>query len=372
MWKGRIVSVMAAVFTAMLGAAATPGWASRPGGPVYGDITGDGLTDRVTLALAPPNSCAVTVQPGLPGGGYGTATVHLYPEPGGDDGVHQCPDLGVIVDLGGNGSIELVVGYSPGRPPGVAGDLLVLRNYQVSAIYPSAIFQPSYIGAAEFNGDGRKDVYEWSDQGDGFASYLSTATGGLVTGPVRFCAVPLSVVQLADFDRNRAMDLAMAYTEGCTGAFSGVVVVFDNGTTLPLQSSADGTEFWTSSVADANQDGIPDVRTANLVTGEVSHFITMGPRALVEAPAPKADVVTVVVPNGTSIPILANDAVTSAVQVSIVVPPRLGTAVVTPAKVVVYTPPPSLSGPTATDQFVYQVVDDGKVARATVTVQLRA
>jgi hypothetical protein len=367
MWSKRIAVLTAAVTMVVAGAAAPPAWAGGRNAPFYGDLNGDLLTDRASLTDAPPNRCGVVVQLGRPGSRYAPPTVHSYPAPS-RLAPRQCPDLGVIVDLGKNGSAELVVGWFAGRPPGISYDLLVLRNYQPSAGF-AALFQPSAIGIADFNADGRKDIYEWTDQGEGFSTYLNTSAGGLVPGPVKFCAGRVTT-RLADFDGNRAMDVAIAYAESCGDGSSGVAVLLDSGVVVPLRQDADGSKLWTLDVADADGNGVPDLRTREEFSGEITHFITLGPRVFAPAPTPKQDVVTVVVARRKPIPVLANDAVTLNAKVTIVTPPRFGRAVVMKDRTVVYIPPSALPPGSRTDRFVYQVIDDGKVARAPVTVKL--
>jgi hypothetical protein len=368
MWKRRFAVIAAAITMVATATGVAAARAAGPGAPFYGDLNGDRLTDRATLAPAPPDRCAVAVRWGRPGGSYGPAETHTYPAPSRLVPA-QCPDLGVIVDLGRDGSAELVVGWFAGRPPGVGYDLLVLRNFQPSGGF-AALFQPSAIGTADFNGDGRKDVYEWTDQGEGFATYLNTAAGALVPGPLRFCAGQVSS-RLADFDRDGAMDVAVSYLERCGDGSSGVGVALDNGSVLPLQQDPTGSHFWTADVEDADGNGVPDLRTVDRLTGKVSHFITVAPRAFAMAPTPKHDVVTATIAKKVAIPVLANDAVTLNARVTIVTPPRYGRAVVTQTKTVIYIPPAVLPPGSNTDKLVYQVVDDGVTARAAVVVCLR-
>jgi hypothetical protein len=352
---------------AVLGATA-PALAGGARETLYGDLNGDRRTDLARLTSAPPDKCAVLVQLGKPGGGYRAAKLYAYPEPGGDDGVFQCPDIGTMIDLGRNGSMELVVGWSAGRPPGMDQDLLVLRNFRPSGGI-DGMFQPSYIDVADFNGDGRKDIYQWTDQGEGFTTYLNTGGGGLAPGPISFCASLVQPPQLADFTRDRTTEVVLPFHEQCGKVRSGVAVLFSNGRTDYLEQDPNGEQMWTSAIEDADLDRIPDVRTVNQVTNEVSHFLVRTPTRFVEAPAPAPDVAVVTAPVPTPIPVLANDAVTAAAAVGIAVPPRYGRVKITPQKTMVYIPP--ARPPATVDRFSYRVIDDGKVAEAEVIVELR-
>lgn len=251
-----------------------PATAGRPGRSFYGDLNHDGLPDRVTLAVAPPDRCAVRVERRRPGGGYRTPRTYDYPEPGGG-GFGACPDLGVVVDLGGDGRVELVLGWFAGRPPGADHDLLVLRGFAPAGGFP-AVFQPSFLGTAEFDGDDRTDVYEWTDQGEGFRSYLNGPDGRLVPGPVQWCFLGPPQVELADFQHNRRADVAIAYSQGCDGSASGVVVVRDDGSPVHLERDPSGAHQWSMDVRDVNQDRRPDVRTEDRLTGAVTHHLGRG------------------------------------------------------------------------------------------------
>jgi FG-GAP-like repeat len=256
----------------LLAAGQRPAQADGRGDPLLGDLDGDGITDRATLSVGGPATCNVTVELGDGSGGYGPPAVYSYPKPG--TSVAYCPDMGVIVDLGGDGTAELVLAWFVGAPLGTA-DLLVLRDYSPVAGF-DAIFQPSRIGLADFNGDGLQDVYEWTDQGEGFRSFLNTASGQLVPGPVKLCfrSWPRTL-EFADFDGDGATDVLLAYVQGCGGAPGGVSVVLDDGTEIRLQTM-DSPVWWSADVVDAHNDGVLDVLTANRGTHELELFLGDG------------------------------------------------------------------------------------------------
>jgi hypothetical protein len=252
---------------------ARPALAGSANDPIYADVTGDGVTDRVILASSRLNQCATVVSPGRRDGGYGMSVVHLYPVPG-FEVPSACPDIGVAVDLGWDGSVQLVVGWGDGPPPGVVTyNTLVLTDFWVAATL-TLITYPGFVGLADFNGDGHPDVYQTSDQGSGFASYLNTASGSLVAGPVRWCA-SLPRYVLRDFNHNGAMDVLIAYTNECVNNDNGVVVVLDDGAVRMLESDPSATLAWRASVVHANDDGRPDVRTVD-EAGRVHTFVNDG------------------------------------------------------------------------------------------------
>ncbi|MEV4760384.1 FG-GAP-like repeat-containing protein [Micromonospora sp. NPDC049559] len=363
MWSRRIGAMLATMISTVVVAevAATDARAA-PADPIYGDLNGDHLMDRVTLGVAPPNRCGVTVELGLVGGGYQAPRRYSYPEPGGAS-LGACPDMGVAVDLGGDGVVELVLAWFDGRPPGYLNDLLVLRNYTPVAGF-RAIYQPSSIGLADFNGDGLQDVYEWTDQGDGFVTYLNTSAGTLVPGPVHWCSGRPQFV-LADFDRDGGMDVVIAYYEGCGAYFSGVVVVLDDGTVVHVEADVLGEAIWRVGVEDFNGDTIPDLVTENLATGEIIHHMNNGYAVFTPGPIANDDKAVVSPTRKTSIAVMANDFATGAARLSIVTPPAHGTVTVTSARTVVYQPA-GVPGPR--DRFVYRLTEDGRSDPAAVNL----
>ncbi|MGW4461399.1 Ig-like domain-containing protein [Micromonospora sp. NPDC004704] len=367
MWARRIAVVTVAVTVTALGGA-VPARAGAQGQTLFGDVNGDRRTDRVQLTSAPPDRCGVLVQLGRPGGGFQGPKLYTYPNPAGAGAVLQCPDIGTLVDLGRNGSMELVVGWFAGRPVGVDQDLLILRDFRPSG-GTTGLFQPSYIDVSDFNGDGRRDVYQWTDQGEGITTLLNEADGSLAPGELRFCATPIQPPQLADFTLDRATEVVFSYFERCGAPQSGVAVLFGDGGTDYLEQDPGGSFTWACSIVDADLDGIPDVQTVNDVTSEVSHYLIRPPVRFVEAPTPAADEAVVTEPVPTPIPVLANDVVTVAVRVEIDTPPRYGRVEITPQKTLLYMPP--AIPPATVDTFTYRVIDDGKVAVAPVTVALR-
>jgi hypothetical protein len=350
------------------GAGSSPAWAGGQGDPLLGDLNGDGIADRATL-VETAAQCDVQVELGNASGGYGPPTTHSYPKPG--TGIAYCPDMGVIVDLGGDGTAELVLAWFAGRPPGVDTDLLVLRDYTPAGGFVAMVDQPSFIGVADFNGDGLTDVYQWTDQGDGFHTYLNTPSSQLVRGPLWISCIDAPNYELADFDGDGATDVVMGYVMyGCPSPLPsiGVVVLLDDGTKVPLQDGDATPGYWTVDVVDADRDGVPDVKTTNLETGEVSHFIGNGDGTFTAAPTAVDDVAHAYRKVNKVIKVLDNDAATSSATLTIVTPPAYGTVTVNSKRQVVYV---RTAGHRKTDSFVYQLTDDGKTDTATVTVQIK-
>nr|MDT0658327.1 hypothetical protein [Micromonospora sp. DSM 115978] len=370
MWSTRLSAILtvAATLVAAAGPAAADG---GQGDPLYGDLNLDRLPDRVVVTGVggvQPGRCPVRVELGRAGGGYQAARTYTYPVPGGALG--YCPDMGVIVDLGGDGRVEIVLAWFDGRPSDVDHDLLVLRDFTPVTGF-DAIYQPSYIRLADFNGDGRQDVYQWTDQGDGFRSFLNTADGRLVPGPVRFTQFCTSDpdFELADFHRNGGRGLAIAYLDYCNTFSSGVAVVGYDGVRTDLEFDEFGEQWWAMDVLDANADGNPDVRTDNEVTGEITHFLGLGDGTFAESPRAVADRAIAAINAPTVIPILANDRATRQSSVTITIPPKFGRVTVNPNRTVSY----SLLGPhDGGDRFVYRLNQDGKQHTTSVSIRFPA
>lgn len=361
MWSKRITLALAATVLITLGVG-TPARAVGRFQPIVAHLNGDRLPDRATLTRNPgsPTNCVVSLEAGRRGGGYQLPRRHTYLTlPGAGS---YCPDLGTAVRMSST-RVDLVVGWFYGRPPTIQNDLLILRDFRVGT-GARTILQPSFIGSADFNGDGREDVYEWTDQGDGLLTFLRTAAGTLTPGPIRYCSGRPDP-HVAKFDANNASDLVVGYIERCGTYETGVAVIMDNGTSVDLQRDASGLKSWSVRVGDFDQNRINDVVT----TGNdkvITHFIGVGNGTFMASPRPNPDRVTASRSRPVTIPVLANDFATSAATIRVITPPRYGRAVVANRRVV-YVPN---KGVTRADRFVYQLTDDGRSRNATVTISL--
>ncbi|WP_159079398.1 FG-GAP-like repeat-containing protein [Plantactinospora sp. BC1] len=348
-----------------VGVGGPPARAGGPGEPIVADVNGDARPDRVVLDLTvgAATTCRVVVSLGLAGGGFAPPQPYGYltlpaAEP-------NCADMGVGLNLDADVAAELAVTWFAGPPTTVPNTLLVLDNFRVTRGF-NTVFQPSYIGTADFDGDGRQDIYEWTDQGEGFVSYLATGTGTVVPGPVRHCSGPLDH-RLADFNRNGAMDVVIAYIEGCGAYFSGVVVVRDDGSLYHLHTDVAGLDSWTVQTGDVNHDGLVDVTTHDQSTAEIATFISLGNGSFVRSPVAVRDYPTVSGRKATGIRVLANDYATDRTRVTIWTPPQHGTVKVTTNRTIIYTPNPTHG---ATDTFVYRLTEDGRTSNAAVSLRI--
>ncbi|MEV4760380.1 Ig-like domain-containing protein [Micromonospora sp. NPDC049559] len=367
MWRKCAAALSVLLMVGALGGAWPGAWAGGRNEAITGDVNGDGFQDRIYLGSVAPASCSVIVQYGTPSGALRPPVAYTYLRPGLTGPETPCPDVGVAVNLVAADRVDdLVVAWFAGPPQTVPYNMLVLaRNFMPSFGLVQAIFQPTLMNTADFNGDHRPDVYSVTDQGQGFETYLSLGNGTLAPGPERWCAVGLLEYQLKDFDRDGGMDVLISFIEGCADHAPGVVVVLDDGSYQLLQHDLTFQRRWSAKVAYVNGDAIPDVRTVAGGSGEIEYFIGVGDGTFVASPRAVADRVTIVDNARTNIPVLANDYVTTSATVTIAEPPRYGTARVTSSRTVVYSP--AASHP-ATDRFVYRVTQDGRSSTAAVNI----
>lgn len=368
MWRRRIaVAVVLTVLAAAGGVGVVPpgpAWAAGRGDQIYGDVDGDGATDRITLGLVQPDFCSVIVEYGNGSGGYRPPVASVYLRPGGTGIGTRCPEIGVAVDLGNDHRDELVVAWYPGPPPSLPYNLLVLDNaFQPAFGLVQAIFAPYFLGTADFNGDGRQDVYSVTDQGQGIETYLSLGDGTLAHGSIAWCAGPFTY-QLRDLDLDGGTDVVTAFTERCQPSFAtGVSVLRGNGAPQELQGDPAGLETWTARVLNANGDRYPDIRTVSGTTSRVDHFIGTPDGTFVLAPRARTDTVYLTGTRRVAIAVLANDYATTDARVTVVRAPRYGTTQVTTDRQIVYAPGAAHG---ATDTFTYEITEGGRRSRATV------
>lgn len=326
MWRERISTVVVLAMAAGLGGIAPAARAQTPGDPVFGDVDGDGFRDRIFLGTIQPGQCSVVVQYGRPDNVLLPPVAYAYLRPGGT--LVSCPDIGVAVDLTQNGFDDLVIGWSGGPPPSITQNLLVLSetNFQPSFGITTFVSRPRYMGQADFNGDGRPDVYALSSRDRGMETYYSLGDGTLTVGPMRWCAEHVDV-QFKDFDRDLAAAALVTYTGACADDSNGVVKVSHTGGTQLLQHDPAGVRQWRARVAYLNGDGLADVRTLEPATGEVEYFIQAPgsrPAYFVQSPKATYDRVTVRRGRVTTIPVLDNDLASTGARITILTPP--GTA----------------------------------------------
>jgi len=115
--------------------------------------------------------------------------------------------MGEAINLGKRGQTELVLTHFL---TAASPQLMVLRNFEPAAGFAGLEF-PNFIGSADFNGDGRTDIWESTDVEDRLKTFTNTPGGTLVPGAIDVCSragYPAHV--LADFNG------AAARTSSCS------------------------------------------------------------------------------------------------------------------------------------------------------------
>ncbi|WP_422769930.1 FG-GAP repeat domain-containing protein [Plantactinospora sp. WMMC1484] len=360
MWRKRLAALAAAALLGSL-TVVPAARAGGPGDPMWADLDGDRRLERIFPDWSRDGrQCAITIQ----WGGSGQVEQRPYLPPGARVPVSHCPDMGVAVDLGGNGSVELVVGSFDGTPVGAQGSIFVLRDF-VPEVLARGNIQLVGMGTADFDGDRRTDVFWWTDQGAGFGTYLNTAAGHLVPGPIQQDQGEINSHWVADFDGNGAMDVVVAFHTAPSAPPLGVVVIFDDGTKVWLRQGDDGG--WGVELVDANADGLPDVRTSG---GDGVHtFLNRGDRTFGTGPIANDDLAHAYRSTAKVIKVRDNDVAAPAATLSIVVPPRYGFLTDHDSRYEVSyqrTASHKLS-----DTFVYRLDQEGLTDTGTVTVRMK-
>ncbi|MBE1488283.1 FG-GAP repeat domain-containing protein [Plantactinospora soyae] len=356
MWKRRFAVLVSAVLLGSL-TFVVPVRAGGLNDSIWADLNGDRRLDLIHPGSSSDHQqCAISVQ----WGGTGAVEEHPYLPPGAQVPVSHCPDMGVAVDLGGNGSTELIVGSFHGGPVGAQGSIFVLRNF-VPEVLESSEIQLNEIGTADFNGDRRTDVFWWTNQGAGFVTYLNTAAGQLSYGPIQQDQGEINDHQVADFDGNGAMDALVAFHTATTEPSMGVVVIFDDGTKAWLHQGDDGG--WTAEVVDANADGRPDVQTSEGL------FLNRGNRTFGTGPIANDDLAHAYRTTAKVIKVRDNDVASPSAILNIVVPPKYGFLTSHDSRYeVVYQ---RTAAHKLQDSFVYRLAQDGLTDTGTVTVKMK-
>ncbi|MFK3983835.1 Ig-like domain-containing protein [Micromonospora sp. NPDC050397] len=339
----------------------SPARAGAQGATVVGDVNGDGINDLSRLVALPPAHCGARVQLGRGGGAYAPATTYSYLRVGSPP---NCPDIGAAANLDGDPADEIAAAWFAGPPPGITYTLLVLDGFRLARKLQGQD-QPSFMEVGDFNGDGRDDIYQYTDQGDGLQIYHGVGGNNLVRGP-SFCTLGPTGYQVRDMHRDRTTDLLITYGDDCTGA-SGVTAMHGTGRTQVLQRDGDGIMTWTSVLLYANGDGLIDVRTVAR-DGRVTIFYNSGDGTFSSAFRAVDDQAEVRGTTPVVIRVRDNDHATPAATVTVTSSPRYGTAVVLPDRTVRYTPA-AAHGPS--DSFTYRLTEGGRTSTATVRIQYR-
>ncbi|MCG8920423.1 FG-GAP-like repeat-containing protein [Actinokineospora sp. PR83] len=272
------------VVAGLLAVSVWPAAAAGPNKPFLGDLNEDGRADRVTLgSVGLTSTCTVSVQDGLVGGGFAAAVQHSYVSPRTSGPLPYCPDMGEVVDLGGDGTPEIVTtGF---YWYGATDALLVLRDFAPVASF-SGLSMPSTLRAVDFDGDGRKDLWSSTDQSSRLRTYTNTAAGTLVPGPFEVCSdASLPQHAFADFDGDGGQDMLLY--RRCGLGVGRAAELYPGGGGPPVVFATSTTATYEVFVGDFDYNGVPDVGLITKASGgavTVRHFLNDGAAGFTELP----------------------------------------------------------------------------------------
>lgn len=272
------VLVVAALVALSAPGTATAGNSNQP---FLGDLNNDGRSDRVTLGpVGTTRTCTLQVEYRRADGTFRAPVTHTYTAP--DLPAPHCPNMGEVVNLGGDRRAEIVLTHFVWS---VAGrELLVLRNFRPVAELEGLSF-PSTLRKVDFNGDGLEDIWLSSDQVVRLRSFLNTAAGTLVPGPIDVCSSE-SIPQhaFADFDGDGGQDMLLR--RRCEFSYTTAELRFGSGRApVTFAFSPLAATSYEVFVVDINKDQVPDVGLIERASGGtliVRHFRNDGTGSFTE------------------------------------------------------------------------------------------
>lgn len=172
----------------------------------------------------------------------------------------------VVGDFNGDGAPDLAV-VNGGDPAGGSGNVSVLLGngdgtFKPAAIYPAGA-SPTWIAAADFNGDGNLDLAVATSDGvsSSIAVLLGDGGGKFQSAIATPVSDGISAIVARDLDGDGKPDLAVAH---CCGPLGGMAMLSGNGdgTFGPETAFAGGDSPAAIAVADLDGDGRPDLAVA--------------------------------------------------------------------------------------------------------------
>jgi hypothetical protein len=161
---------------------------------------------------------------------------------------------------------------TPGRPQS--------KPPELTYVYDRATFaaggSPVAIAAADFDGDGRRDLVVANNQGASLTVMRKGQHGGFQTLPPLPVGAEPNAVATADLDGDGALDI-VAVNQNCLSGTCGpgsaaVLLGHGDGSFAPAFFVPTGTNPQSVAIGDFNGDRVPDLAVVNAVT-----IITQGP-----------------------------------------------------------------------------------------------
>ena len=245
-----------------------------PTGGALADLDGDGVLDLVT---ADYHGNSVSVLRGtLAGGAYTLAAAVSYPTAAGAETSNLA-----IGDLDGDGALDVIATNPQTSSISVLrglgdGRLAAARNVAIAIPGAPEPVAPYAIALGDFDGDGHLDAAIADETNDRVAIELGNGDGTLRAGvaPAIGGLGPFNLIA-RDLDGDGRLDLAISERGG--DAVS-VLLGRGDGTFAPARSASTGAGSgpYDVAAADFNRDGVPDLITADYLTGSASVLLGLG------------------------------------------------------------------------------------------------
>jgi len=185
------------------------------------------------------------------------------------------PQAVAIGDVTGDGLADLVVAYNsgsvwvlPGDGDGGFADPLVIDGL------PSIV----YVATADLDGDGLLDIVTTSFDAGSVSVLLNDGGGSFTRNDYAAGYYPLSV-SIADVNDDTIPDLVVGNDHDATSTYGAVSVLLGDGSGgfgAPTMYSTGGGYSVHTAVADFNGDGLPDIAASNFSSGSVSVLMNNG------------------------------------------------------------------------------------------------
>ncbi|WP_345050073.1 VCBS repeat-containing protein, partial [Hymenobacter glaciei] len=232
-----------------------------------GDVTGDGLTDIVTVSF---DNTTASVLAGLVGGGFASAVNYATAPNNAPTASGGAPQGVALGDVNGDGRRDIVVANTFASNVGVLLSLAGGGFAPYSTYSTGANSAPRGVALGDVNGDGRLDIVTANGNTGTVGVLLGVAAGGF--GAASAYAAGLNSgstvtipygVALGDVNGDGRLDIVSANDAGNN---VGVLLGLAAGGFAPFVNYSTGTNSSPTRVAvgDVNGDGRLDIVTANV------------------------------------------------------------------------------------------------------------